>query len=293
MMKFFNIVAFLLFFPTFIIGNHLVDLIVFSYDRGVQLYATLESSERYFRGLNNIFVLYRTSESKYDLPYQDMKDRFKKVQWVKQGERAKQDFQPLLTNILRKSKADYILFAVDDIIVKDFVDLNRCVNALERTGAYGFYLRLGKNISYCYSAKVKSPLPPLKFVGDDVFMWQFSRGKGDWCYPNSVDMTLFRKNELLNDIARIRFAAPNGFEGSWSRVASLSLSGLCFSESKIINIPMNIVQSTYLHNPHMNFMSKEGFLKSYVDGFKIDISKLYKINNNSAHFELIPKFVRR
>ena len=270
-----------------------VDLIVFSYDRGIQLYATLESSERYLKGISQTYVLYRASEGKFDVPYQDMKERFSCVNWIKQGENPKKDFKPLLMSILCSSSADYILFAVDDNIVKDFVDLSVCVNVLEKTKAYAFYLRLGKNINYSYSCKIRTPIPCMHTVDKNVFVWKFEDGKGDWNYPNSVDMTLFRKNNIISNISKLNFSSPNYFEGAWALRASSKLNGLCFNTSKIFNIPMNIVQQSHKNNPHMNLYSKEYLLKLYMDGYKINIDDFYNINNNSPHFEIEPKFIKR
>ena len=55
------------------------DLIVYSYDRPMQLYALLESIEKYITGLSDIFVILRTSSSDFEHAYGIVEKTFSKV----------------------------------------------------------------------------------------------------------------------------------------------------------------------------------------------------------------------
>ena len=46
--------------------NNNVDIIIFSYDRPLQLYAFLESIDQYCVGVGKCFVLYRASDKDYE-----------------------------------------------------------------------------------------------------------------------------------------------------------------------------------------------------------------------------------
>ena len=46
-----------------IVGN--ADLVIFSYNRPLQLYALLESITNYVTGLDKIMVIYRSSDARY------------------------------------------------------------------------------------------------------------------------------------------------------------------------------------------------------------------------------------
>lgn len=130
------------------------DILLFSFDRPLQLYACLESIERYFTGVRRLSVIYRTSHDGYLKGYQQVKERFPQVTFIKQSEdHPKKEFKSLVLKSIFDSPSQYILFGVDDIIVKDFVDFKFCMEMMERTKAYGFYLRFGKNISFCYQNK--------------------------------------------------------------------------------------------------------------------------------------------
>ncbi len=270
------------------------DEICFSFDRAPQLYAHLESVEKFVTGLDSIYILYRSSDEHNERAYRDVMQRFPQVVWVHQGAEPKKDFKPLLMKTLNASKAPYIVFAVDDIIVQDVIDLNVCTQALEKTGAYAFYLRLGKNINHCYARNNQiTPVPLLKQVDKDIFMWKFDDGLGDWRYPNSVDLTVFRKSTVMRDISRLNFVAPNSFECSWGSLANHKLNGLCFGESKMVNIPLNLVQNEVRSNRSMRLMSPGYLLEKYFDGYKIDIQKIAEVKHNTVHFEIVPTFIKR
>ncbi len=92
------------------------DFIIFSYDRPMQLYALLESTTNFITGLNDIFVIYRTSDDNYEMGYQIIKEDFPHVHYIKQSDNPQADFKPLTLQAFQAGSADYIVFAVDDII---------------------------------------------------------------------------------------------------------------------------------------------------------------------------------
>jgi hypothetical protein len=127
-----------------------VDIIIFSYNRPMQLYALLESIEWYVTWIGEIIVIYRADNADYGCAYEKVYERFTDVIPYAQGTKPEQDFKALTQHAFFSSPSDYMMFAVDDIIVKDVIDLSECVQLLEETEAFGFYLRLGKNTTFCY-----------------------------------------------------------------------------------------------------------------------------------------------
>ena len=276
-----------------------VDMIVFSYHRPLQLYALLESTQVFIKNLNRISVVYRADTDTYENGYKIVKDRFSHVRFIQQSREPYKDFKPLLMNLLDNSKP-YCLFAVDDIIVKEHVDIELCAILLEKTNAYGFYLRLGKHVDICYSENKFQGIPPLTQVTDTTYSWCFNHGKYDWHYPHTVDMTLYRTQSIIEKIKNLQFCSPNSLEGLWASVNISSVfhkKGLCFNRSKIVNIPINVVQrdwGNYLQgNRNMHSYNSEQLLTFFIQGFKIDTSKLINIENHSAHIEYISTFIPR
>ncbi|MGE4168418.1 MAG: hypothetical protein AB7E68_02630 [Candidatus Babeliales bacterium] len=269
------------------------DLIIFSFNRPLQLYALLESVERYIDGIASIQIIYRPGNKDMRKAYKKVKKRFSSVIFIKQSSTNPQvDFKRKTLEALSKGSSNYIVFAVDDIIVKDYVDIADCANYLKMTHAHGFYLRLGKNITYCYMNKCNQDVPDLIPVSNDVGAWQFKGSGPDWGCPNTVDMTVYSRKEIVPILQKLDFDNPNYLEGAWCAHCDINKLGLCFHQSKIINIPLNQVQNCSGCNLSMNISWQELF-KQFKNGYKLDISKLYKIQNNSPHMEYQPTFIKR
>lgn len=275
------------------------DLIIFSFDRPLQFYALMESIEKYITGIKNISVLYRVSSQEFNEAYDRCFERFKnfKINAVKQGESPHEDFKPLLLLLLKQLKQDYMLFAVDDIIVKDYIDLGECIAYLEAHNAYGFYLRLGKNISHSYTARTQSPLPIHMQCAKDVMSWKLSDGVSEWRYLNTVDMTLYRKDQLFNVFLQLPFHSPDTLEIVWAAYGDsshdLHKTALCYDDSKIINIPLNLVQRDWQTQTAYNMKyDLSELLQLFNQGYRMHIESYFKFNNSTPHIEIIP-FLRK
>ena len=130
------------------------DLVVYSFDRPMQLFALLESIDFYVTGLGEITVIYRSSDDQFSMAYEEVENCFPGVVFVKQGSNPHADFKVLTLRAAFESPHDYILFAVDDIIVKDFIDVERDVQNLELYDAYG----LGDDEDY-FMDNIVNPCP--------------------------------------------------------------------------------------------------------------------------------------
>lgn len=270
------------------------DMVIFSYDRPLQLYALLESIEKYISGLGHIVVIYRNSNEQFGRAYQQVFNRFASVQFLNQSPDAQADFKTLTIHATFATPSPYIIYAVDDIIVKDFVDMSECIRLLEKNNAYGFYLRLGKNLTECYAMGDRSQrVPECRKVKHNVYEWRFCGGQYDWNYPNTVDMTLYRKKDIESYVRHLNYTTPNTFEGEWAgRGAQVTnRTGLFYRASKVVNVPLNCVGE--FGNKHMNFMQPAEMLNLFEQGKKIDIKPLYKIHNKGAHTAYVPTFINR
>ncbi len=268
------------------------DLIIFSYDRPIQLYALLESVREYITGINSIKIINKASNKNFAHAYEIVQQDFPEADFmVERGKLKPANFKTLTMKAIKCSTADHVIFAVDDIIVKDYVDLNECIQWLEKTHAYGFYLKMGTHLSYCYTENKTQPVPTYAQINNDILAWQFNFGTCDWNYPNTVDMTLYRKKDIIPLFESLSFTNPNWLEGRWSQHKPSCNVGLFYHHSKIVNIPINKV--TTFENAHMNLYSKYNLLEKFEQGLKIDMKPLYKIENNDVHMEYVPTFIPR
>jgi hypothetical protein len=270
-----------------------VDCVIFSYDRPLQLYACLESIERHCKGIDRLSVLYRCSNERFNAGYNTVQERFPKVRFLKQPARKpKRAFKPRVVRLALSSPSPYILFGVDDLIVKESVDLAACAELMEKTKSYGFFLRLGKNISFCYQMGKQQPVPVSRSIEPGVCSWSFSEGSCDWGFPHNLDMTLYRKSDLKNALRKKKYETPTSLEQALVTISlPYGTEGLYFEQSKVVNVPLNVVSPT--GNPHMGFMTTEELLVLFEEGKKIDIEPFSQLVNNSPHFPKAPEFILR
>ncbi|MCB1109841.1 MAG: hypothetical protein KDK64_02580 [Chlamydiia bacterium] len=262
-----------------------VDLVVFSSNRPLQLYAFLESSARHVKDLHRQFVIYKAGNDHYEKGYQKVREDFPHVIYLRQSlESPSGDFAPLVQKAVfdrNVSMARYIMFAVDDSVVTGPIDLGEAVKDMKRTGAYGFYFQLGENLK-SHSEEIRIP------VRDGVSAWQFSEGKEEWKVPNSVNMALFRKEEIYPYFVCMKFHDPNILQDLWNEHADLSQVGLYSDQSKVVNLPLNMVVDQSVAN-----LSTKELLTFFDQGLKMDITPLTEVVNDSIEIDFNPKFTKR
>lgn len=267
------------------------DVIVFSRDRPMQLFAFLESFDKHVRHARKVAVLCKISPT-FEKGYEIIQKTFPSISFIRQSEAAENDFKPLLQELAFGSfgrGADFIAFAVDDIIFTDSVDFKEGIAKLQKTQAFGLYYRLGKNICSCLMQNFSHEIPVLQDVGNGYFTWDIKTGKGDWGYPNTVDLTLYRKTEIEKDICSVSFQGPNQLEGHWA--ANANKTGLCCEHSKVVNVILNTV-SGYSHRGH-RLTSADRLNQLFLDGFKIDIEPFHHLHNLSPHILHLVEFIPR
>jgi hypothetical protein len=269
-----------------------VAMVVYSKDRPLQLYAFLESAAAHMTGDYTTHVIYCTSNARYEKAYTAVKKVFKKTNFIKQPTRA--SFKKLTLNASYNSPGKYIIFGVDDIIIKDKFSLTECVKIIEKTKASSLHLNLGLNITYNYMQNKPAHRPLLRQVAPGVYAWKFTEKSGGFYYPYSLDMALYRKSDIKQALMMLNYNSPNQLEGHWWKHAKLGGTGLCFAESKVLNIPMNLVQTDW-KNKNMQLFTAEQLLSKFNQGFKIDIMKpWFKLKNNAPHVsDYKPQFIKR
>ena len=267
------------------------DFIVFSYNRPMQLYALLESSYKYISGLHKVFVIYRAGNKEFEQGYEIVKEAFPEVNYLAQSSNPHKDFKPLVLRCFFATKAPYIMFGVDDIIVKDYIDLKKDIELLKQTKAYGMYYRLGHHLTQCYSMNRRQSVPSSQHIEGDVFQWRFKKGIYDWNYPHTVDMTLYKKTNVQSFFKAYNYYAPNPLEAKWAIIKPAKSTGLFYTVSKIVNLPMNLVQEG--NNRHTDVYTAQDLLKKFNQGLKIDIAPFFRMKNKAAHSDSTPTFVQR
>ena len=268
-----------------------VDLVIFSRNRPMQLTATLESIEKHITGLRTITILCHTSNNAFLVAYQNLQKEFPYVKFVMQVRENRQaHFKRQLLELVEKLDAKYFMFAVDDIIVTDKVDLHHCCTMIRATDAYSCHLRVGSDITHT-SRKLPMAAPTLHPVKGGMCTWFIHEAGGFdsyFGYPYSVDMTIFLRNFVVQYIRRSQCVSPNTFEGYWNWSSSrlpTNTKGLCYPTSRMVNIELNLVQEGWTPDMPCRY-SAEKLLKMYQQGLRIDVDRLFQVPHNACHADL-------
>lgn len=265
------------------------DLVIFSFDRPLQLHALLSSLKTYAQNLATIYVVYRSSSRQYQKAFDEIHALFPQTIFVSQDNDTTNDFKNLLFKYINESTTPYILFAHDDAIVKDYVNLNHCIQALEKNNAFGFYLSLGSNITHDNHA-LSLKIPSFQEVGKDIYAFTFLDEKSYWGYPNTLDLALYRKADIIEQFNQFSYHSPDTLEGQWARKADKSKIGLCYKSSKALNIPLNLVQQDWNSRNEAIFTPQE-LLDTWNKGLMMNTQSYHQIINNSCHMAYAPAFI--
>jgi hypothetical protein len=252
--------------------------IVFSKDRAMQLDALLRSYKTHVTSLRDVCVLYTASTLRHVRAYREVFSAHKHATPFAQSDSFKTDLLQLIP------EDSNVVFFVDDQV------FTRPWTVVEESG---LSLRLGLHLTYDYAYGSKhQPLPLHRIFGDRV-SWNWREGEGSWGYPLSLDGHVFEAKEMRGMIEAIDFHSPNTLEAGLQAFVSCFLPrrGTCYRESKIVNVPWNIVQTDW-HNRNAG-LSAEDLLSAWEAGMQIDLSGIYGVLNESVHQEFPLKLVPR
>lgn len=270
------------------VPSPLVTGVIFSKDRACQLHALLESFHAKVAGEIPLRILFTASSARHLQAYEDVRALFagRAVIWIQES-----DFRRDLLQIMEQLSSHRVLFLVDDIVMTRAVDFERLRPFSPKQCVVS--LRLGEHITRHH----RQPMPPPALrptrVNDQFLEWNWDQGELSWAYPLSVDGHLFSTGEMRVMAGQVEFTGPNSFEKAlqlFRPVFSRRL-GICFRQSRLVNLPVNIVQ-TERENLHGN-VEPEFLLEKWEAGQKMDLANLYEWTNQSLHQEQPLNFIPR
>jgi hypothetical protein len=251
-------------------------------------------------------VLYRASSVEHSTAYDDVMRRLatSRIRWVRQERR--ESFRGQLLQMLEAIEADRMLFLVDDNLFVEPVDFGDLAGVELRYSVPS--LRLGRNLTYCYTTNQDQRQPPLRTLGvshssarseaqehtsADLIEWDWRLGCFDWSYPLSLDGHLFDTAEVRAMSEVISFSSPSTYESQLQRFAPFFLPrlGVCYGKSRLVNIPFNRVQRRY--GNRAGNVSAEELLGHWRKGLRIDHASYYGVSNISAHQDLPLRLINR
>lgn len=268
-----------------------MTFVIFSKDRALQLDGLLQSMFFHIKGVFLIRIIYQASNEAHNYAYKELAEdtrNSERILWTKE-----KIFSTDLVNNIQDIQTETVCFLVDDIVFIRPLDLDTLNYGEIRRGILS--LRLGKNITFCYT-KQKNMQPPTLNPSkklDELLKFSWNESRYDWAYPLSVDGHIFCTAEILVAVTRLKYRAPNTFERALQILTPLysKRPGYCFESPKIINIPLNRVQCEY--DNISDDISPEYLLAKWQEGMTLDFKALANISTKSVHEEISVYFCKR
>lgn len=267
--------------------------IVVSKDRALQLYSLLRTYRDLVSNPVALTVIYSTSTVAHSEAYEEVKHLFSEVNPKIDFVREIDNFSATINHVLRKIKTRNIFFLVDDIVFIRHVDLAFATEL--DTSRYVLSLRHSPALTRSYTANV-TQLPPKFSEFPDApellqFRW-FEEGN-EWSDPWSLDGQVLSTAEVRVMTRVSDFVAPNTYEAALKTFNNLCVErrGLCYPESKILNLPINRVQNEI--DNLSGDISPEFLLSQWNKGMMLDTEELRSHIPKSPHEEHAVSFIKR
>lgn len=286
----------------------MIKIIVFSYNRAMQLQALLESIQQFWKVYSySVDVIYNTSNQEFEKGYDILKNLYD-AQWLKEStlnrkgygytgfrsiynlrkrlkypnlRKQKTNFRELVLKLLDDSHYDYVMFLTDDSIFIRNVEIPDLGFIHENPEQTSLSLRLGGEII---------PQPNNLIKKDGLLQWNYHvhQQLKNWGYPFSVDAHIYSRLFIKILLSRIIFNNPSTLEDmvcNYVKSHKFLSDGYSLDHSCILSFPMNMVQSV-ANNESQN-LSVEMLNQRFIDGWKLQ----YVFPKNYSTFQQYPEAV--
>lgn len=271
-----------------IAGDPPVNAIVFSRDRPLQLDGLLQSIRRHVTDPYRLRldVLYRATTSAMRNLYWSVSAEHEGVRFTREAA-FRRDLRRLVP------PDGFVLFLTDDSLFVDAVTIDDVIGSLaQASDALGFSLRLGRNTTYCYT-KDRAQAAPNMEPGrrPQVLSFDWTDAELDFGYPLELSSSVYRAADLAGPLARLRYRNPNTLEGQLAREAARYRRSqprlLCFEQSRVLSIPVNVVQDVSRNRAgSRSDASIDALARAYRDGQRLQVDAYAGHVARAAHEEL-------
>lgn len=246
--------------------------VIFSKDRALQLYTLLDTYYQHVKNPAPVIVIYSTSSNEHAQAYSELQSTYALINADIQFIPEVKSFRHALIEVLANIRVSSIFFLVDDIIFIRPLDLG-VVTKIDPQQAV-LSLRHSPHLKRSYTAGSKQ-LPPIfssSVISSDLLEFEWFEKGHEWSDPWSVDGQVLSTAEVRVLTRISKFKAPNSYEAvlkSFNDIVQ-GRKGICFKESKILNLPINRVQNE--NNNLSGEVSPDFLLMQWNKGLMIDTS---------------------
>ena len=269
-----------------------IDCIVYSKDRACQLDLLLRSTEAKFKNVGHLYVIYTHSSLEFDLGYQELilgSDQYNiPITFIPQ-----QNFKEQVLEVIRGFATPFFLGLCDDDVFIRETDCSKIVEKLQEPDVSAISIKAGLNIHYNYPS-IPTDYP--EFIENGEFLkweWGKCRPDIDWGYPTCINSFIFLNDYYVDLIKELRFISPPTIEAGLNSVRNwFKKYMVAFPETKLLNIPLNRVQTISPNAFGRKFGYSLPYLNAkFLEGKRINPSNIYAINPVQANEEVEVFFV--
>ena len=226
------------------------EVIIFSYNRPLQLNTLLKSLKKFFDSKIKINILYRTSSEIMNNSYEKLISNYestKKINFIRQNGSFKKSLLELLNEIKKETSKELdLLFFVDDQILFEEVKIDS-LKKLSRLAPIST-LRIGLNTEWSYNLNKKQNLKAYKYiVKENCIFWYPKFRRDDISYVFSFDGSTIPLGLFEKFSKYLYYRGPNSLETSMNygdiiyKILKQKVSS--FYGQKVINIVISKVQN--------------------------------------------------
>ena len=280
----------------------MINTIIFSFDRAMQLELLLDSIYQYDeKNILDLNIIYSTKSIEFNLGYDKLINKYPALNWIKEAKLKKQFVFPILpfywhnyywwlkykhnrwnesnfkNKILEKisnSTNEFVMFLTDDSLFfqKIFIEPEILQSIKRNPYNTSFSLRHGSNI---YGGKFIKETKIIKWKRTD------KHEHPEWSYPFSIDGHIYDTEVLKKILKKVIFKNPNTLEGNvacYVREKKIFNCQIANMQSCLLGFELNRVQSI---SPNNNLdIDNDTLNKLYLSDYKLEIN----YNLSGQHF---------
>lgn len=266
----------------------MIQAIVFSYNRAMQLHALLESIDKNAYNLfDYITISYNYSNDDYKEGYSWLSEEGFADEW--ESHKKVVHTTKFRDHLLSLIDVDYPYTALlcDDSIVYDKMDRDDVLGIMD--SVFTFSPRLGLNVVECYTHNCENNLGNYVDMGDTI-KWKWRQEKLDFGYPLTIDGNIYKTIDILNLLNKISVTSPPRLEGELNKFKK-HIDGNwmgSYKTNRLVSIPVNKVQTDYPDNRvgEKFAVSAKELNDKYLDGYTVNLDKMDFSNITGSHQEL-------
>lgn len=262
----------------------MISSIIFTKNRPMQLDLLLRSIQDNFKELDDIYILYKSTDDKFEEGYRKLISKYP-AKWIKET-----NFKQDTINILKLISNYYcIIFADDECIVHDY-SVKDCLSLFKYLkDLHSISLKHHTSISYTYTANIYSEPPEFqKYNYLYVWNWkEYPNPNAEYGYPSSINSTIYTKIFLEYFANTLYYNNLNDLEGQLNLNRNMFRSKIaCFEKPKTICIANNLVQTGGNRHSEDKTYLPENLNEIFLNGFQISTKNLYDKYYNSVTLEV-------